>query len=121
MLPFYRILSVLVCCLFIGANLNAQTCQPAPLGAEDCADAPLMSCNLDGYMGSSAGYLPGPPPDGFCGLVENDQFFRFIVDEVPVALTITPANCTTAKGLQAALYTTPDCMNFVEHLSLIHI
>ncbi len=114
MLPLYRILSVFVCVLFIGANIHAQTCQPAPLGADDCADAPLMSCNLDGYVGTSAGYTSGPPPDPFCGLVENDQYFRFEVDEVPVAINIVPENCTTAKGLQASLYLTDDCASFTQ-------
>ena len=109
MLPLYRLLSVLVL-LFFGITVNAQTCQPAPAGGDDCFNAPTMSCNLDGYMGSSAGYSPGPPPDGFCGLVENDQYFKFIADEATVALQIIPSNCTTAKGLQAALYETSDCI-----------
>ncbi len=112
MLPFYRFLSVLALLVISILNIQAQTCQPAPLGGENCADAPLMSCNLDGYMGTTAGYLPGPPPNDFCGLVENDQYFRFIVDEIPVAISIIPSDCTTGKGLQAALYLTSDCVNF---------
>ncbi len=112
MLPLYRVLSVFVCLLFIGSTIQAQTCQPAPLGSDDCAGAPLMSCNLDGYIGTTAGYTPGPPPDPFCGLVENDQYFRFEVDEVPVAINIVPGNCTTGKGLQASLYLTDDCNTF---------
>ena len=114
MLPLYRILSVFVCFLFVGMNMHAQICLPAPLGSDDCAGAPLMSCNLDGYVGSSAGYTSGPPPDPFCGLVENDQYFRFEVDEVPVAISIVPENCTTAKGLQASLYLTDDCSSFTQ-------
>ena len=118
MLPLYRrILSVFVCLLFIGANIQAQTCLPAPLGSDDCAGAPLMSCNLDGYVGTTAGYSPGTPPDPFCGLVENDQYFRFEVDEVPVAINIVPENCTTGKGLQASLYLTDDC-NIFSQVSL---
>jgi len=100
--------------LFAGLVLQAQTCQPAPNGGDECSAAPLMSCNLDGYMGSSAGYTPGPPPDGFCGLVENDQYFRFIVDEVPVAIQIVPSACSINKGLQATLYSTNDCLTFTE-------
>ncbi len=73
-----------------------------------------MSCNLDGYMGTSAGYTPGPPPDGFCGLVENDQYFKFVVDEIPVAIQIVPSSCSINKGLQATLYSTDDCVIFSE-------
>ena len=109
MLPLYRLLSMLVILSF-GVYIQAQPCQPAPAGGDDCTSAPLLSCNLDGYMGSTAGYTPGPAPTGFCGLVENDQYFRFIADEVPVALQIIPSNCTTAKGLQSALYETTDCI-----------
>ena len=111
MLSQYRFLSVLVI-LFLVANLHAQTCQPAPAGTDDCQSAPLLSCNLDGYVGTSGGYTPGPPPDDFCGLVENNQYLRFVADESPVILQIIPSNCTTAKGLQAALYTTSNCIDF---------
>ena len=112
MCPLYRFLSVLVFIVFATLNIKAQTCQPAPQGGDNCVDAPLMSCNLDGYVGSSGGFTAGVPPDGFCGLVENDQYFRFIADEDVIAISIVPSNCTTAKGLQAALYTTGDCSNY---------
>ena len=113
MLLLYRFMSVFAL-LFVGVLLQAQTCQPAPNGGDECSTAPLMSCNLDGYMGTSAGYTPGPPPDGFCGLVENDQYFRFVVDEVPVVIQIAPSSCSIGKGLQATLYETTDCTNFTE-------
>ena len=113
MLSLYRYLSVLVF-LFLGSYLQAQTCLPAPNGGDECSNAPLMSCNLDGYMGSSAGYTPSPAPNGFCGLVENDQYFRFIVDEVPVVIQIIPSSCSINKGLQASLYSTDDCVTFNE-------
>jgi len=113
MLSLYRYLSVLVL-LFLGSYLQAQTCLPAPNGGDECSNAPLMSCNLDGYMGSSAGYTPSPAPNGFCGLVENDQYFRFIVDEVPVVIQIIPSSCSINKGLQASLYSTDDCVTFNE-------
>ena len=112
MLSLYRILSVFVSFFWIGISIQAQTCQPAPLGADECINAPLMSCNLDGYVGSDAGYTPGPPPNGFCGIVENDQFFKFEVDEIPVIINIVPENCANSKGLQAQLFLTDDCNTF---------
>ncbi len=110
MLPLYRILAVFVF-LFLGINLQSQICLPAPAGGDECISAPLMSCNLDGYVGTSGGYTPGPPPSGFCGLVENDQYFKFVADEEQIVIQIVPSNCTTAKGLQATLYETTDCVS----------
>jgi len=97
--------------LFLPNLLLGQICHLPPTGGEDCPDAPLMSCNLDGYLGTSNGFQPGPSPPGFCGIIENNQWFSFEVDEVPVILQITPSNCTNNEGLQAGLYTTPDCVN----------
>lgn len=98
--------------LLIMSTLQAQPCPPGPPGGDFCISAPLMSCDLDGYMGSNSGYTPGPILESFCGLIENDQFFKFIVSEVPVAILIFPSNCSRGRGLQAALYDTDDCVNF---------
>ena len=91
--------------------LKAQTCNTPPAGSDDCFNAPVMSCNLDGYVGTSVGYNTGPMPADFCGIIENNQWFQFVVDEVPVIIRITPSNCTTNEGLQAQLFTTTDCVN----------
>ena len=92
-------------------GLFAQTCNTPPAGGESCDLAPEMSCNLDGYQGTSVGYTPGPAPPDFCGIIENNQWFNFVVDELPVIIQIIPSNCTNNEGLQAGLYTTSDCTN----------
>ena len=98
-------------CLLVAISLQSQSCPPAPTPGETCFDAPLVGCELDGYMGSSAGFQSSPLFNGFCGLIENDQHFKIIVESSPVAIQIVPSNCEKSKGLQAVLYRTSDCTN----------
>jgi len=99
----------LVCMLLYFSNSYAQLCITPPLGSEACSGAPLVGCNLDGYVGSSASYTASTQPFGFCGIVENNQFLSFYADESPIQIQITPYNCTNNEGLQAVIYQTTDC------------
>ncbi|MEQ1746723.1 MAG: hypothetical protein ABMA02_14925 [Saprospiraceae bacterium] len=65
-----------------------------------------ISCNFDGYTGSSQGYPSGPATD-FCGTVENAQWIGFIAGAIQATFTVYPADCTDGNGVQIALY--DDC------------
>jgi len=113
MLSKEKFLATLVCLLVV-LNLISQSCPPIPIPGESCLDAPLVGCELYGYEGNSAGFGPGPLFPGFCGLLENDQHFKFIADSSLIALQIIPSNCQNSEGLQAMLYSTSDCTNITQ-------
>jgi PKD-like domain/SprB repeat len=62
-----------------------------------------ISCNFNGFVGSTAGYPSGVVPE-FCGTVENVQWLGFIAGESNATFTINPSNCVNGDGLQVALY-----------------
>ena len=109
-LPKYC-LSLIIFALFPNFTIQAQ-CDGDISPGESCITAPLVGCKLDGYVGSNRGLDSSGPFSGFCGNVENDQHFKFIVQEVPVAITVTPLNCDDGEGLQIMLYRTSDCVNY---------
>ncbi|MEQ1747350.1 MAG: hypothetical protein ABMA02_18105 [Saprospiraceae bacterium] len=70
-------------------------------GANKCADA-CLHCILDNRTGSTAGYTSGPAP-GFCGSVENNQWFGFVAGS-GIAVSVKPTNCQSGNGIEIALY-----------------
>ncbi|MBK9336157.1 MAG: SprB repeat-containing protein [Lewinellaceae bacterium] len=89
------------------ATTTAAVTQPVttPAPANECPNV-CIHCDLDGYMGSTAGYS-GQTPPGFCGTVENEQWLGFVATASSVTITATPSNCTIGNGVQLALY--PNC------------
>jgi len=89
---------------------DAQAQLPAACGggaapAVGC-DLACISCNFNGFSGSTAGYPSGPAVD-FCGTVENAQWLGFIAGTGEATFTVMPANCLNGNGVQVALYS--DC------------
>lgn len=87
-------------------------------GFTGCQDAPLVCdlSELDGfsYYTGFTGVGPCPPP--FCGSCENSQWFAFRAEKPNIHLRIVPSNCQgqpNGTGLQAQLYYTINCNNFV--------
>lgn len=74
---------------------------PAILCEEAC-----ISCNFDGYSGSTQGFPSGPAVE-FCGTVENAQWMGFIAGLAEATFTIYPSKCSDGNGVQVALY--EDC------------
>lgn len=82
-------------------------CHPGATPAADaCANA-CFFCQLDGYVGQTAGYTASPAT-GFCGMVQNDQWLGFIADADSIAIDVMPYNCQQDNGLEIALYA--DCL-----------
>lgn len=92
---------------FCGTILRAQlpTSCNGTASAIAC-DITCISCNFNGFTGSTEGYPSGVAPE-FCGTVENVQWLGFIAGATNATFTITPSNCVNGDGVQVALYT--DC------------
>ena len=103
-----RFLIIITCLLSQLTPLAAQI--PAACNGTASAiacDITCISCNFNGFSGSTEGYPSGIAPE-FCGTVENVQWLGFIAGATQATFTITPSNCVNGDGVQVALYT--DCM-----------
>ena len=80
-------------------------CAPGEPPADNCLQT-CVNCDFNGYSGTTAGYTPGNA-QGFCGTIENDQWFGFIAGTSLATITITPSNCQNGNGVQLAIY--DDC------------
>jgi hypothetical protein len=109
MARLYMLCSLLLCWVF-SPKLHAQNtsgCQPAAPG-DSCSAAPLLCGNyLEGYCASNADASPdssfntnGAP----CFSIENNVWLRIPPCSADVKLEITPVNCSTWNGLEAALF-----------------
>ena len=99
------------------------TTAPVPVGVESCGtnivagntccDAVLLSDMFDGYCGNTGGYTDNPSSIGaFCANIENNSWIAFTASGSTANLEITSSNCRDAKGIQAAIFSTTDCLNF---------
>jgi hypothetical protein len=82
---------------------NPVVCTTAQTpGASACADA-CLHCFLNGRIGQTSGITANPAP-GFCGAVENNQWFAFVAGADSIAISVMPSNCQTGDGIEIALY-----------------
>ncbi len=98
---------IITCLLFFAKTANAQL--PAACNGTASAiacDITCISCNFNGFSGSTEGYPSGVAPE-FCGTVENVQWLGFIAGATTAKFIITPSNCVNGNGVQVALYN--DC------------
>jgi gliding motility-associated-like protein len=106
------------------ANISLAQCPADPCigGLVDPGDSPADACitcdlsDLDGYMGTSAGFTPNITPGPFCGSVENNSFIPFVAPQADVSFSIDASNCSVppppmGAGLQAEIYESTDCGN----------
>ncbi len=92
------------------STVSAQITLPTACGggaapAVACEQA-CISCNFNGFTGSTIGFPSGTAPD-FCGTLENGQWIGFIAGGIQATFTVNPANCLNGDGVQIALYS--DC------------
>lgn len=80
-----------------------------------CEEAACLSENL-GTTLNNGGAPPTPPLTFSCGVTHNNLFYAFCPETGPVTLDITPSNCTVGDGVQAIIYETDDCVNFIENV-----
>ena len=78
----------------------------AQLPVDDCESISCFCGNqLNGYMGSTAGFTPGSV-SSYCGSIENEQWFGLVANGTSATFTATPiaGTCLDGNGLQIALY-----------------
>ncbi len=103
MLRFILLSCIALCPAWVSAQLPPACGGTATVVA---CEQVCISCNFDGYFGSTEGY-PSGPATGFCGTIENAQWMGFIAGAIEATFTITPSNCSNGNGVQVALY--EDC------------
>lgn len=97
------ILLPFLCCLALpGAFAQLPPACGGTAPAILCEEA-CISCNFDGYAGSTQGYPSGPAVE-FCGTIENAQWLGFIAGQPEATFTIYPSKCSDGNGVQVALY-----------------
>lgn len=102
---------------FLFACLRATAfAQPAPCAtpsatpAESCGGA-CITCFISGIGGSTAGF-GADGASGFCGSIENDQWFAFIASSSFSTFTLTYSNCANNKGIEMGIYS--DCSSPID-------
>ncbi|MFN0013366.1 MAG: hypothetical protein ACKVU2_02360 [Saprospiraceae bacterium] len=101
----FRLIYLLIACIPAPAFAQLPPACNGTATAIICEQV-CISCNFDGYTGSSQGYPSGPATD-FCGTVENAQWIGFIAGAIQATFTVYPTDCTDGNGVQIALY--DDC------------
>ena len=95
----------------IQSRLFAQMQCPGGQPYDDCESIGCLSCDLNGEMGSTAGY--GKDPDNdlqplFCGTVSSVQFYQFIAAVPDMFITVTMNNCVGLTDVDLGLMDTCD-------------
>lgn len=90
---------------------SIKICPPLtfPAPAIDCADAPVLCQDLDGYCNNLGDHaIPLSPfpacPGGFT--ISNPSWFAFFAGSTEITLRITPSNCSNGPqpGMQGGIY-----------------
>jgi hypothetical protein len=101
----------------IDAQCSSVPCYTTPPPGT-CAEEAYIICDpclLNGYTGSTfsgsnACDWPGP----FCGTIENNQWFAFMAPPSGnVSFNFNVFNCVQQQGIQAEIYSTNSCNEFV--------
>ena len=92
-------------CFWITLSFAQPGACSSPTPGESCADA-CLACVFGGAGGTTAGF-GADGASGFCGSIENDQWYAFIAPATSITLTLTYANCANGQGIEMGLY--PDC------------
>jgi uncharacterized repeat protein (TIGR01451 family) len=96
------ILAFLFSCLFT-QNIHAQCPSVDNCSEVICIIGPN---EIENTIYTTSGFTSGVAA-GFCGTVENEQWFGVIAADSTITVTATPINCNTGDGIQVALY--EDC------------
>lgn len=100
-------------CGRIQAQCSTMSCD-VPVVAFSAPDACIlpepqaMNC----YFGSTQQSTPLSFPPAWCGSVENNQWFAFTATASTASFDITTTACSDGPGIQVAILSTSDCVNF---------
>ena len=97
----------------LSGQCNAVPCTvPTPyVNAQDACILPNPAA-LDCYFGATMFTPPESFPPSWCTTVENNHFFAFTADAPTASFEICTYGCISGEGIQAAVLSTTDCINF---------
>ena len=67
---------------------------------------------LDCYYGETTPDAPINIPAGWCGVIHNNHWFAFTATQPTESFTVACYGCAQGNGVQAAVFSTPDCVSF---------
>ncbi len=114
---YFSLIAFLFLILFTNKNINAQ-CNITPCVVPTPAVNAQNACPLsnpaafNGYHGTTTFDAPESFPPSWCTSIENNHWFAFTADADSVTFEICVLNCTQGLGIQAAVFSTADCINF---------
>lgn len=96
------------------AQLPDNTCSGfGILPSAFCSEACLACDGLDGYAGTNLEFPSWDVPPPFCPLQLNSvNWLAFVAGSPALVLEFTAFNCQNGNGLQAGIYSSPDCASF---------
>ncbi len=95
------------------AQCSATTCQ-TPQYSNNAPEACILPNPhaLDCYFGGTPADFPQSFPPFWCTTIENNQWFAFTADAPIASFDISVYECSLGGGIQAAVLSTDDCINF---------
>ena len=109
-------------CLFCVADYSLMAQSPPtacpdnvqPMPAAFCSEACII-CDLDGYYSTNQWFPNWDAPPQFCApQFHSINWVGFVAGSTDITLRIQPSNCQNWDGLQAGIFSTPDCSNFTQ-------
>lgn len=85
-----------------------------PVPAVNAQDACILPnpAALDCYFGATTFDTPVSFPPSWCSAIHNNHFFAFTADAATATFEICTYGCAEGNGIQAAVLSTTDCINF---------
>jgi gliding motility-associated-like protein len=95
------------------AQCSTQTCQ-LPQYSDNAPGACILPSPsaLDCYYGATVPSVPQSFPPFWCTTIENNQWFAFTADATSASFNISVFGCAAGSGIQAAVLSTADCIDF---------
>ncbi|MDX2133926.1 MAG: hypothetical protein SFV52_04045, partial [Saprospiraceae bacterium] len=95
------------------AQCNTTPCSipmPSVNAADACVNASPSA--LDCYYGETTSDAPISFPPFWCSAIHNNHWFAFVADAPIASFDIACYGCAVGNGIQAAVLSTADCVNF---------
>jgi gliding motility-associated-like protein len=109
---------VLFLLLILIPNQSEAQCSTTPcttpVPSVDATQACILPAptSLDCYYGSTTPDLPISFPPSWCTVINNNHWFAFTADAASASFDISCYGCASGNGIQAAVLSTADCVNF---------
>jgi gliding motility-associated-like protein len=106
-------LLILLVCADLKAQCTSATCSvPVPaVNAQDACILPSPQA-LNCYYGGTTATIPVSFPPTWCSDINNNHWFAFTATSSLAFFTVTLTGCTSGNGIQVAVFSTTDCINF---------